>query len=285
MSLKTTSVLLVLLVAVGLGALQFPAAANWVVQYADREETFDIYWKMSETAVDAIVVKANEYNDRLRQGLEGQLEAATDTTYQAALRPSTGSSMGKVVIPKIGVSLNIFHDATDALTRGAGHMYGTSLPVGGPDTHTAIAAHSGMASAARFTKLNALEIGDTFTLITPGNQAYYRVDHIQVVPAGTETRDLAIIAGEDHATLITCTPTGINTHRLMVRGVAFQPDDADLAATALATNPGFPWWAVIWAGPTAAVAAGAIWLNKWSAKQKAKAIATIPVPSTTEPKG
>ena len=266
MSLKTTSILLVLFVAIGLGALEFPAAANWVTQYAGRNDVHDIFWVVDDVEAGALVTLAHEYNALLRQGLEGQGDSATDTTYQAALRSGTSDSMGKVVIPKTGVSLSIFHDSSDALARGAGHMYGTSLPVGGPSTHTAIAAHSGMASAQRFTKLDTLVVGDTFTLITPGNQAFYRVDHIQVVPAGTETRDLAIIEGEDYATLITCTPTGINTHRLLVRGAAFEPDDTDLAATASANHPGIPWWAVIWAAPTGAVIAGAVWLNKWSTK-------------------
>ena len=274
MSLKLKLATVVVLLSATIAVFSFPAASNWVVLFLARND--DISVRVSAEHADLaheLVVQATEYNERLRKGLEARGTEDTDAAYQAALRLPDSDYMGRVVIPKINVSLNVYHGSESvSLERGAGHLYGTSLPVGGPGTHTAISAHSGLVKSKRFSDLDRLEEGDVFILFTPDHQVHYKVDYITVVPADSDMKELAIVAGEDYVTLITCTPIGINTHRLLVRGVAFTPE-TDFDIKTLAADPGVPWWAVIWLGPTGLATGGAIGLNKWAtggAKKKEK---------------
>ena len=126
--------------------------------------------------------------------------------------------MGSVEIPAIGVELPIFHGTDEtSLRRGAGHLTGSSLPVGGPGTHTVITAHSGMASGRMFSDLPELREGDLFFLRVLGERLCYRVDRIRVTRP-EETEALRVERDRDLCTLVTCTPLGVNTHRLLVRG-------------------------------------------------------------------
>ena len=126
--------------------------------------------------------------------------------------------MGYVEIPKINVSLPIYH-GTDAeiLQIAIGHIPGTSLPVGGESTHCVISGHRGLPSAQLFTDIDQLKTGDTFMLQVLDQTLYYEIDQIKTV-LPTETDDLRIVKGQDYCTLMTCTPYGVNTHRLLVRG-------------------------------------------------------------------
>ena len=121
-------------------------------------------------------------------------------------------------LSKIGVELPIYHGTSDAVLQvAAGHLEGTSLPVGGASTHAVISAHRGLPSAKLFTNLDQLEVGDTFTITVLDRTFTYEVDNISIV-LPTETDSLKVVDGKDYVTLMTCTPYGINTHRLLVRG-------------------------------------------------------------------
>ena len=126
--------------------------------------------------------------------------------------------MGYITIEKIGVELPIYHGTSDAVLQvAAGHLEGTSLPVGGASTHAVISAHRGLPSAKLFTNLDQLEVGDTFTITVLDRVLTYEVDNISII-LPTETDSLKVVDGKDYVTLMTCTPYGINTHRLLVRG-------------------------------------------------------------------
>ena len=127
--------------------------------------------------------------------------------------------MGSIEIPKIKVILAIYHGlGTDVLEKGVGHVEGTSLPIGGESTHAVLAGHRGLPSAKIFTDLDQMEKGDIFLIHVLGKTLAYKVDQIKTV-LPEESSELDIIPGEDHVTLVTCTPYGVNTHRLLIRGI------------------------------------------------------------------
>ncbi|MEK0307088.1 class C sortase [Bifidobacterium favimelis] len=143
--------------------------------------------------------------------------AAADREYQSALDQGDGI-MGSIEIPRISVNLPIYHGTSEAaLASGAGHLYGTSLPVGGPSTHSVITGHRGMVDALMFTRLDELEPGDVFYIRTMGETLGYKVDRIDVIRPD-DTSKLKIMAGQDRVTLMTCTPYGVNTRRLLISG-------------------------------------------------------------------
>ena len=155
--------------------------------------------------------------------------------------------MGRLKIPSIDVDLPIYHGTSDeTLGKGVGHLEGTSLPVGGIDTHAVLSAHRGLASATMFDNLDKLDTGDTFVVEVAGEVLTYRVFETQVVDPG-DTQTVLPRAGLDIVTLVTCTPLGINTHRILVTGERITPTPIkDIeAAGAVPDIPGFPWWAVI----------------------------------------
>jgi len=140
--------------------------------------------------------------------------------------------MGSIEIPKIHVDLAIYHGTGDeALSSGAGHLRGTSLPVGGENTHAVISGHRGLPSAKLFTDLDQLENGDVFYIHVLNENLEYQVDQIKTV-LPTDLDDLEIVPGGDYVTLMTCTPYGVNTHRLLIRGTRIPYDrvkDVDLS--------------------------------------------------------
>ena len=130
--------------------------------------------------------------------------------------------MGYVVIQKLGVELPVYHGiSAEVLNIACGHLEGTSLPVGGENTHSVLSAHRGLPHARLFTDLDKMELGDTFQITILDRTFTYQVDQIKVV-LPNEINDVQIIAGEDHCTLLTCTPYGINSHRLLVRGTRIE---------------------------------------------------------------
>lgn len=148
---------------------------------------------------------------------QGQTASERDTAYQSQLNQGDGI-MGSVLIPKISVNLPIYHGTSQkVLASGAGHLYGSSLPVGGPSTHAVVTGHRGLVGAPMFTRLDEMEKGDTFYVKSMGKTMGYKVDRIIVIEPNDTSR-LRIEAGQDRVTLMTCTPYGINTHRLLVSG-------------------------------------------------------------------
>ena len=141
-----------------------------------------------------------------------------DEEYQSLL-DAGGGVMGAIRIPEISVDLPIYHVTSEsALASGAGHLYGSSLPVGGESTHSVITGHRGMVEAMMFTRLDEMKVGDYFYIDVMGETLGYRVDRIEVIEPDDTSR-LKIVEGEDRVTLMTCTPYGVNTHRLLVSGV------------------------------------------------------------------
>ena len=164
---------------------------------------------------------AQEYNMELASGgfHVGDYEASEkDMRYESLLNVDGNGMMGYIEIPKINITVPIAHYATeDVLETNIGHIPGTSLPVGGPGTHCLISGHRGLPSAKLFSDLDKMEIGDTFQIHVLGRTLWYQVDDIQTV-LPEEVSGLKITSGKDQITMITCTPYGINTHRLLVRG-------------------------------------------------------------------
>lgn len=141
--------------------------------------------------------------------------SSADAEYQSLL-DSGGGVMGTIRIPKISVKLPIYHGTSEsALASGAGHLYGSSLPVGGRNTHTVLTGHRGLVEAAMFTRLDEMRVGDYFYIEVMGRTLGYQVDRITVIEPN-DTSQLKIVPGEDRVTLMTCTPYGVNTHRLLV---------------------------------------------------------------------
>ncbi len=172
--------------------------------------------------------------------------SAHDEEYQSLLNVRPNGVMGSIVIPKVSIDLPIYHGtSTQALEEGSGHVYGTSLPVGGENTHAVLTGHRGMVEALMFTRLDELKVGDSFYLDVMDQTLGYRIDWISVIDP-SDTRLLRIQPGEDRVTLMTCTPYGINTHRLLVSGVRSKvpqeipaEQDAGPDAVRLALRVGF----------------------------------------------
>ncbi len=163
---------------------------------------------------------------------EADFSARADTEYHGLLA-GVQNVMGTIRIPRIGVTLPIRHGSgEDALANGAGHLYGTSLPVGGENTHTVITAHRGVPDKELFTRLDELEEGDVFYLTVMGRTLAYRVWRVRET-SPDDTSMVRVVEGEDLATLLTCTPYGVNTRRLLVTGRRVSiPDDAPTVADA-----------------------------------------------------
>jgi sortase A len=182
------------------------------VQEADNE-ALTLSWEEAIAYNEILWSRVYTDNEFSKETLR---DAAKD--YWAQLNPGENGIIGYVRIPKIEVMLPIYH-GTDVgvLEQGVGHLLGTSLPVGGDSTHTVLTAHSGMASQKMFSDLPQMEVGDVFYIEVLDQVLAYQVDQIATV-LPHETEHLKIEEAQDHCTLVTCTPFGINTHRLLVRG-------------------------------------------------------------------
>ena len=175
---------------------------------------------------------ANAYNRKLNQTIvltdpfdPSSIDMADDAYYDI-LNYTDDGVMAYINIPKIDVNLPIYHGTdSEHMLKGVGHLVGTSFPVGGVDTHAVLSAHSGLSTAELFTNLADLKKGDLFYIHVLDDVLAYEVDKINVVKPD-ETNDLKIVPGQDYVTLVTCTPYGINSHRLLVRGhrVEYDPD-------------------------------------------------------------
>lgn len=175
--------------------------------------------------------------------------------------------MGRIRIKKIDLDLPIYHGTDDdTLLKGVGHLEGTSLPVGGANTHSVLTAHRGLANAAMFTYLDRIEEGDTFNLEIFGQILTYQVERTRVVePEDTEA--LQIRADADLVTLITCTPLGINSHRILVTGHRIPTPENAPQSGAVPEVPRFPWW-TIWLSATYIAAAAYVWREGYPVQKK-----------------
>ncbi len=220
---KIIRVIGIAIIILGVCGLLYPVVGNWINSLQHRNAVTDYQGQVSvidDAAVQEMLKAAHEYNDRLyaRSSTIADLTDEQRTEYESMLHVSAAGIMGYVDIPKIHVSLPIYHGtAEEVLQVGVGHLEGSSLPVGGPNTHAVLTGHSGLPSSKLFTDLDQMDIGDTFTITVLNTAMTYEVDDIQVVLP--EDAKLEIEEGGDACTLITCTPIGANTHRLLVHAV------------------------------------------------------------------
>ena len=171
---------------------------------------------------ETILNKAYEYNKALYKTNFPLADYAQIPGYDNALSISENNMIGYLKIERIGVELPIYHGTSEeVLNIGVGHLEGSSLPVGGENTHSVMSAHRGLPSSKLFTDLDRMEIGDTFQIMVLNQVLTYRVDFIKIIEPN-DLSDLQIIEGGDYCTLFTCTPYGINTHRLLVRGARIE---------------------------------------------------------------
>ena len=145
--------------------------------------------------------------------------------------------MGYIIIPRLNTTIPIYHGTSESVLQvGVGHMETTSLPVGGESTHAALSGHRGLPTASLFTDLDQMQVGDQFYIKVLGHTLAYQVDQILTV-LPDETQPLAIVPGEDYVTLITCTPYGVNSHRLLVRGTRIPYSEQEMEQAAADQSP------------------------------------------------
>ena len=232
---KVTTALLALALAAGLCLLLYPSVSDWwnsmhssraVANYTEEVEALD------EGKYDEMLSAASAYN-------EGLLSRATDyaltegqqAEYESLLDLDGSGIMGYIEIPSINVSLPIYHGTSDSVLQvGVGHLEWSSLPVGGEGTHCVLSGHRGLPSAKLFTNLDRLVEGDRFTIRVLGESLVYEVDQVLIVEPD-DVSALAVAEGRDLCTLVTCTPYGINSHRLLVRGHRVEPEAGGAAVT------------------------------------------------------
>ena len=219
---NSSSIILVMIFLVGLSLLLYPSVSEfWNSKHQSRaisgytEKVLDI----DDNRYELMLQEANEYNKKLENGLSRWIPSEKEVEeYNGLLNIGGTGIMGYVEIPDLGISLPIYHGVNEAVLQFAiGDLQGASLPVGGAGTHCAISGHRGLPSAKLFTNIDELKEGDVFLLCVLDEVLTYEVDQIRIV----EPKDLSALEIEENkdlCTLITCTPYGVNSHRLLVRG-------------------------------------------------------------------
>ena len=224
MTIKDIIRLLVLIVA--FAVLLYPTVSSYVnekngskvVSNYDAESV-----RLSNAEKEKMLEEARAYNKEMLSNIDlidpfSQGEKSLDARYESLLNIDGSGMMGYIRIPKIKVEIPIYHGTSESvLQAGVGHFWGTSLPVGGESTHTVLTGHRGLPTKTLFTNMDKLVKGDVFYIKVLDETLAYKVDQILTV-LPEETEALSIVPGQDYATLVTCTPYAINTHRLLVRG-------------------------------------------------------------------
>ena len=254
----------------GFALLAYPFVANEWNSYRQKQLMKEYKAQVGALEEEGTVdyaaerARAQAYNEALLPSVlpdsfaVAAAEKEPDPEYMACLDLAGDGIMGSVEIPRIGIRLPVFHTtAEEILEQGAGHLEGSSLPVGGEGTHAVISAHRGLPSAALFTDLDKLEEGDHFLLHVLDETLCYEVDRILVVEP-EETDGLAVEEGKDLVTLLTCTPYGVNTQRLLVRGhrVPYDPEEVGQEAPGLlggSLHTNYLFWLVLGLAVTAAL--------------------------------
>lgn len=228
--------ILILVFLVGMFLLLYPTASDYwnslhqssaIAGYAGQvakldDDVYETFWSKAERYNETLLDKANRF-----LLTDEELEE-----YESLLSVSGTKVIGYIEIAKIKCYLPIYHGTDESvLQMGVGHLEGSSLPVGGESTHCVVSGHRGLPSARLFTDLDQMETGDIFALYVLDEVLTYEVDQIRIVEP-EDISDLAISKGEDYCTLVTCTPYGINTHRLLVRGHRVENEELDVRVTA-----------------------------------------------------
>lgn len=268
-----TTLTIILIFLAGLSLLLYPFVSNQWNNYRQSRliSSYDstVAQMEAEGSIDyeGEWERADAYNEALLPSIlpdsfaVAEASDEPDEAYMSCLDITGDGMMGTVEIPKINITLPIYHTTDEAvLEKAAGHLAGSSLPVGGESTHAVISAHRGLPSASLFTDLDKMEEGDHFLLHILDDTLCYEVDQITIVEP-EETQSLAVQEGEDLVTLLTCTPYGVNSHRLLVRGhrVPYEPEaiadeEPPLMGASLHTN--YLLWVVVGLLVTGAFTAG-----------------------------
>ena len=218
---RKPTIILLIVFFIGLSVLLYPSVSSYWNSKTQSEAIVDYEsmlasFKPEDTT--RIFEEAEEYNRRLASLSDPFAQHKTLSDYRSLLDVSGTGMMGYITVPKINQELPVYHGTSDGvLSVAVGHVEGSSLPVGGKSTHSVVSAHRGLPTAVLFTHLDRMEIGDTFTFTILDRTLTYEVDQIRIVEPN-DTSLLQIAQGMDQCTLLTCTPYGINTQRLLVRG-------------------------------------------------------------------
>lgn len=236
MKRRIGNILIILLGLIGVILLGYPFVTKWL---SDRDQTYVVQnyddtlagmtqqqmneeWERAQVYNSALSTKTHVLYDPFASGQD-----AMDTEYLSVLNIAGDGMMCHIKIPKISVDLPVFHGVSaETLEKGVGHLEGSALPVGGEGTHAVLTGHTGLNSYKMFTDLTELTTGDEFYLYTLDRILAYRVDSILIVEP-TDVGSLIAVPGRDYVTLVTCTPYGVNSHRLLVRGerVGYSPEE------------------------------------------------------------
>ena len=218
---KKSTIILLVSFFIGLSVLLYPSISSYWNSKTQSEAIVDYESMLSQYKPEdytAIFAEADAYNKQLAQLNDPLVEHNRLPDYNSLLNIGSTGMMGYITVPKISQELPVYHGTSDGvLSVAVGHLQGTSLPVGGENTHCVVSAHRGLPTAVLFTHLDRMEIGDTFYFTILDRTITYEVDQIRIV----EPNDASLIQikdGKDYCTLLTCTPYGINTQRLLVRG-------------------------------------------------------------------
>ena len=221
MKSRKTTIILLISFFIGLSVLLYPSISSYWNSKTQSEAIVDYESMLSQYKPEdytAIFAEADAYNKQLAQLNEPLVEHNRLPDYNSILNVGGTGMMGYITVPKISQELPVYHGTSDGvLSVAVGHLQGTSLPVGGENTHCVVSAHRGLPTAVLFTHLDRMEIGDIFYFTILDRTITYEVDQIRIV----EPDDASLIQikdGKDYCTLLTCTPYGINTQRLLVRG-------------------------------------------------------------------
>jgi len=240
---RLINVFLILIFLTGVGLLAYPSFADWwnsMHQTRAVASYIEAVADMSDEENEKIWNAAVEYNNKIAEsGLNFSPDEEYLEEYNSVLDITGTGIMGYIDIPKIKIKLPIYHGVDDAILQVAiGHLAGTSLPIGGNTAHCVVSGHRGLPSARLFTDIDRLVERDTFTITVLDKTLTYEVDRIRTV-LPNELQDLQLEKGRDYVTLVTCTPYGINTHRLLVRAhrIANLADDVRISADALKVDP------------------------------------------------
>ena len=217
-----STILLFLIFFIGLSLLLYPTFSDWwnsfhqsraVASYVEQvsnmdNEKYDELWSAAWAYNRSLMDRPNDY----------LLSEEQQVDYQNLLNVTSNGIMGYIEIPKIDITYPVYHGTGEAVLQIAiGHLEWSSLPVGGKSSHCVVSGHRGLPSARLFTDLDQIEVGDTFLMRVLDEVLTYEVDQIKIVEPHV-TEDLLIVEGKDLCTLVTCTPYGINSHRMLIRG-------------------------------------------------------------------
>lgn len=221
-----------LVILSGLALILYPTVSDYVNSLGYRRTIEDYnrtVQSLDTETYESILSEAHEYNRRLSVRTMTPLSLSDEdrAIYEQMLNITGTGIMGYIVIPSVSISLPIYHGTGDeVLQNGVGHLEGSSLPVGGESTHAILSGHRGLPSSKLFTNIDRLEIGDIFTMYVLNETLTYEVDQIETVEPYVLDL-LRIEDGKDYCTLVTCTPYGVNTHRLMVRGHRIETPESE----------------------------------------------------------